>query len=224
MDATKKQLGVFLLERAKASIFIQSNLSGFTVQIPTDTINDMEIISEEKLYLLIRKLLDSNKLVISELVMVLSLDFTFENDFEDDTSEHLMEKLKVFQDIVPFENVDSKILKQEKKWKVICVNKDLCDGLRRVFLKLNIAILSIATLSQLRETFSEMSKGFDPKIVMDKVEAIKLAGFINQEQKNPVSEQADTHKKKGSNLSILLILLASLFAILLFLVYFNYLR
>jgi len=69
-----------------------------------------------------------------------------------------------------------------------------------------------------------MSQGFNPKIVMDKVDAIKLAGFINQEQKNSVSEQAKTSKKKGNNLSILLIVFGSLFVILLLIVYFNYLR
>jgi len=224
MDAVKKQLGVFLLERGKASIFTQSNLTGFTIQIPTDTINDMEIASEEKLSLIVRRLLESNKLAISEIIMVLSLDFTFENEFADDVSENLMEKLKAFQDIVPFENVDSKILKQEKKWKVICVSKDLCDGLRRAFEKMNVSVLGVTSSALLRETFSEMSQGFNPKIVMDKVDAIKLAGFINQEQKNSVSEQAKTSKKKGNNLSILLIVFGSLFVILLLIVYFNYLR
>lgn len=224
MDNTKKQTGVFYLERGKASFFTQSNLNGYYAQIPIDTVNDMEIVNEEKMTLLIKRFLEANKVNIGTVIIVLSLDYTYESDFDDDTSEKLMERLKNFQDVVPFENVDSKIIKQDKKWKVICVSKDLCEKLRRVFEKISISVLGVISYSQLRTTFPEMSNKFEPKIVLEKADSIKLSGFINQEQKNTVSEQTDRAKAKNGNLPILIVVLVSLFAILLLLIYFNYLR
>ena len=224
MDIPNKEVGVFLLERGKASIFTQLNLTGISLQVPNDIINDMEIVSEDKLMIFIKRLLELNKTVIRGVVIVLSSDFTFENVFEEDNSEKLMEKLKAFQEIVPFENVDSKITKQESKWKVICTSRDLCEKLRLVFEKLNIFVLGVTSFAVISETISQMPHGFDPRLVMDKIDAIKLSGFISQEQENKVAEQAKKSGEKNKNLPVLAVVFGSLLLILLFLIYFNYLR
>lgn len=224
MDVSKKQLGVFLLEKTKASIYSLAFPAGVSIAIPSNTVCDMEIVSEDNLKLLIERLLASNKMTYTGVVIVLSMDFTFKNEFAEDTSENLSEKLKSFQEIVPFENVDCKIIKQEKKWKVLATNRDLCEKLKGVFEKLNIAVLGVVPYEMLRETFSELSKGFDAKLIIDRVDTIKLSSFVSLEQKVPISEKQSVRCGNKSNLSVLLIIFAVLFVVLLFVVYFNYFR
>lgn len=220
MEIAKKDLGVFLLERGKETLYTQMNLAGYSTPLPSDVVCDMEVISEEKLTQLIKRLLEANKIVIRGVIVILSLDYTFKNELEDESSEGLLEKLKAFQEMVPFENVESKIVKQEKKWKVICVSRDLCEKLKIVFEKMNIGFLGVVSYEALIDSFPEFSKSFDARLAMDKVEAIKLSGFVNQEEKILTSEKGKAPIEKKNNLSILLVVFGLLFVVLLVMIFF----
>lgn len=223
MEAPEKQLGIFYLEKGQASFFSSTFLSGLSVKVPANVINDMEIISKENLMLLIKNLLTSSKVVCGQILIILSSDFTFESEFTQETLEERSEKLKEFQELVPFENVESKMIKQEKKWRVIATNKDLGDGLKEIFERLNIAVLGIGLLNLLRESLPELAKGFQAKIIFDKIETVKSSGFINSEPKPAPEPKSDT-PKKNSNLKILMIIFGSLLMILLVLILFNVFR
>lgn len=220
MGFEKKDLGLFLLERGRATIYTPTNIAGYSTALTADVVNDMEIISEEKFLFLIKRILETNRLAIKGIMVVLSSDYTFMNELEDKSSEGLLEKLKTFQEMVPFENVESKVFKQEKKWKVVSVSRDLCEKLKIVFEKLNIFVFGIVSYQALIDFSPEFSKGFDAKLVMDKVEAIKLLGYLNQEEKVLISEQGKTPTEKKNNLMLLLGVFGLLLVVLLVMIFF----
>lgn len=220
MDFKKKDLGLFLLERGKATIYTPTNNAGYSTALTSDVVNDMEVISEEKLMLLIKRVLETNRLAIKGILVILSLDYAFMNELEDESSEGLLEKLKVFQEMVPFENVESKVFKQEKKWKAVSVSRDLCEKLKIVFEKLNIFVFGIVSYQALIDFSPEFSKGFDARLAMDRIEAIKLLGYLNQEEKVLISEQGKPAVEKKNNLVLLLGVFGLLLVVLLVIIFF----
>lgn len=222
MENQKKELGVFFLEKGRAVIYTKTSIGGVPIALQPDIVNDMEIVSEERLFLLIKRLLEANRIAVHTIVVVLSSDYTFINEIQNDSSEVMAEKLKSFQEIVPFENVETKIIKQEKKWKVVCVSRELCEKLRSIFEKMKIVVLGIAPYDVLVDSFPEFSKGFDPRIVMGKVvETIRLVGFTNQEEKGVSLQQEKAPVEKKNNLSLLLVVFGLLFVFLLIMIFVN---
>jgi hypothetical protein len=220
MVASEKQLGIFYLEKGQASFFSPTLLAGLSIKIPVNVVNDMEIIDKETLLLLVKNLLTSSRVVCGQILIILSADFTFEGGFAQESLEERAEKLKTFQELVPFENVETRVIRQEKKWRVIVINKDFVDGFKEIFSKLSISVLGVGLFVLLKESFPELAQGFRAKTIFDKIETVKSSCLIESEPK-PVPELQSETPKKNSNLKILLIIFGVLLLILLILILSN---
>lgn len=176
-------LGILFLEKEGATFYYgQQN---FPVQLnpPYDILRDMEVVSEEKLTLLFRGVISQIKPVCTSVIVILSHDYTFDKEFPNDPLEKFTNDVTSYQDLIPFENVSRKTLKTNKGWTASFANKDLCESLKTSFEKLRIIVIAVAPFSLLGLTVEELSKGFNYKLIKDKIDLVKQYSFLRDSRR-----------------------------------------
>lgn len=221
MDFSKSKLCVFYIENDKA-FFCSNNVpTVLQVGLPLDIVNDMEVVNEEKLNTLIQTFIESNKIVPTDIIILLSPAFTFEKELEELPSDQLDKEIQKFLEFVPFENISSKVVKFEKKWKVVATSKELCELFKKAFEKQKFSVVGITPASILKETFAELSKNLDLHVVLDKVDAVKQYSFLTTEEKAEITSAKNKTTLRNQNLMILLGILGFLLTVLLIVIFLN---
>ena len=136
----KKQFGVLWLNKSGFDLHILGSQQPFRHPFTTDIISYLEVLDESKLETDIKLFVEQNKIPSSFLVMVLSQDVLFENEFVETTPEQMKETELQFIDTVPFENIYSKIWKVGNKPRLVAVNADLFSTLKIAFEKVGISM------------------------------------------------------------------------------------
>lgn len=218
MDFSKKQLGIFYLEGHRAIFYGGNVINMISLEWPLDVIKDLEVLNKEKLATLIQAFVQSNNIVPCSVLIVLSQAVTFEKDLQESPSEDQDREMQKFIDVVPFEEVISRIIKLEKKWKIVAINKELYEPIRDAFEKQGFLIISVVPASVLQETMPELVENLDFSIILSKADDIKQYSLlIAEEPQNTTYETKKTWKNKRTLLLLgifgllLLILLVLIF-------------
>lgn len=222
MEFTKKEC-ILYLDKSRMT-FSGSNISTVLVaNIPPDILNDLELIDSSKLESFIQSFIAQYKINPNQLIIVLSPQITFDQDFPDKQGEHLDKDIQQFLESVPFENVVSKTFRLEKKLKVIATNRDICDLFKNSFERQGFKVWAIVPVSILQEIFFELAKSLDLHIILEKFYALKSYSFLvdtDEASYNVYNKEANL--KKNFRLYILLGFFFTLLFILAIIVYLNF--
>ena len=172
MNYNKKALSLFYVDKNKGYFYSRSMTSILQLDLPTDVINDLEVINEDKLNLLLQTFIVNNKIMPTGIIILLSTALTFEKDLPESPSDQLEKETSKFLELVPFENVLSKITKIDKKWKIVAANNQLCENFKIAFEKQNFFVVGIVPLAILCEVLPELSQNLDLNIVLDKIDTL----------------------------------------------------
>lgn len=220
MDFSEKQTIVCYIDKVKALFYQDIDGSMLQMNFPPDVITDQELTSREKLENLIEQFLETNKFVKGNIIFIYAQDIIIEKDFPDELPGNMNDEIQKFIDMVPFEEVLSKIYKLNKKTKVVAINHEIYNSIRNIFTKGNFLVIGVIPSTVLQETFSELSTNIDLAFIASKIYSLKQYSMINDEQLNKLSikEKPSIKKEENIRLRIMIIVFAILLFILLVLI------
>jgi len=214
MDFSEKQTIVCYIDKNRALFYRDVDDSILQMDFPPGIISDQELTGREKLEHLIESFLETNKLGKGNIIFIYAPDITIEKDFPDELAENKNEEIQKFIDMIPFEEVLSKIYKLNKKTKVVAINQELYESIKNIFAKLNFLVLGIIPSTVLAETVTELSMNIDLAFIANKIYSLKQYSMVNDEElKNDNTKEKPSLAKKQK---VRLYFLLSIFAILLF--------
>lgn len=187
---------------------------------PPDTVTNLEVLSRERLELLIRTFIQNNKLAPSIVIIVLGQSVYFEKDIvEGDESQQEIE-MQQFLDNVPFEFVISKSFPLEKGQKVIAANKDLCKPIKTAFEKEGHAVVSVVPVATFGTGIDSFSQN-TANVILARFEAARHANILEEREIIANAPNEPPTKKQQQKNNMLLVLFIVLAAIAGFLIYYS---
>ena len=218
MDFSEKQTIVCYIDKNKALFYQDMDGSILQMDFPPDIISDQELTGREKLEHLIESFLETNKLGKGNIIFIYSPDITIEKDFPDEPAGNKNEEIQKFIDMIPFEEVLSKIYKLDKKTKVVAINQEIYDSIKNIFVKKNFLVLGIIPSTVLAETVAELSMNIDLAFIANKIYSLRQYGMVNEgELSNQNTKEKSGLRKQNIRMYALIIVFAILLFILIIL-------
>ena len=216
MDTGKSSPCVFYLDRDKA-FFYQNGLSSLgTISFSQEALSAGEVINSEIFIETIQTFLRQINIKPTEVIIVLSQQMTFDDDFPEQITQDSDSKMEQFLEIVPFEESISKLFKLEKKTKVVAINKELCDNIQIAFSKLGYVIVGITSFSILKEIFPDLANNVDLAKIAQKIDSVKQYNLSHTDA--VINKKVETKEKPSHNKRIYALfgIFGILFSILIF--------
>ena len=189
------------------------------MDFPPDTISDQELTGREKLEHLIESFLETNKLEKGNIIFIYAPDIAIEKDFPDELAGSKNDEIQKFVDMIPFDEVLSKIYKLDKKTKVVAINQAVYESMKNIFAKKNFLVLGIIPSTVLQETVAELSTNIDLAFIANKIFSLKQYSIVNEgELINQNAKEKSGLKKRNIRMYVLVIVFAILLFILIILV------
>lgn len=192
----KKPTGVFYLDGNKAFYFEQSMGTPIPLDIPVDVVSNLELINKKKLDGLIQTFIRSYKLIPSNIVLLLSVQFTFDKDFPRGSIE-VQKNMDEFLELVPFDEIlDKKVLMSDKT-HVVATNRELCEAVKSSFLTAGFIVSGAYPLSLCIETIPALQSNLDLNLVVSKIPELKgfnLLPIIEISENSPEKEKPDKNR------------------------------
>lgn len=214
MDFSQKQTIVCYIDKNKALFYQDVDGSMLKMDFPPDIISDQELSGREKFEYLIESFLETNKLGKGNIIFIYAPDIAIEKDFPDELAGNKNEEIQKFINMIPFEEVLSKIYKLNKKTKVVAINQEIYESIKNIFAKKNFSVLAIIPSTVLQETVAELSMNIDLAFIANKIYSLKQYSMVNAgELSNQNTKEKPSLAKKQK---VRMYFLLSVFAILLF--------
>lgn len=201
-----KQQGIIYLDRNIFDYYSvgQNNTLRFDF---SSFINNLEIINKEGFEGQIKLFIDNNKLIPSNIAIILSENVLFEKGFPVET-ENIVTEIQKFADNVPFEHVSIKDYGLDNGILAVATNKDLYSAIKEVFEKNDFTIEAIVPIFNTGINTLDPNYGLDPasaKSLMGNFEALKQNSFeIDIETKTPKPPPTVSQKKENKKTYVLL--------------------
>lgn len=219
MDFSEKQTIVCYIDKNKALFYQDMDGSMLQMDFPPDIISDQELNGREKLEHLIESFLETNKLGKGNIIFIYAPDITIEKDFPDEPAGNKNEEIQKFIDMIPFEEVLSKIYKLDKKTKVVAINQEIYDSIKNIFAKKNFLVLGIIPSAVLAETVAELSVNIDLAFIASKIYSLKQYSMVSEgELSNQNTKEKSGLKKQNIRMYALIIVFVILLFVLIILV------
>ncbi len=201
MENTKKQNAIFYIDLGQG-FFLGSNARGtLQVDFPADTFADGDLIDKEKFLQRLQEFIQTNKIEPCPLIVIYSKSISFEKEFEENTvSEKSEAEIAEFIELVPFEDVLSKIYKLNNKKRAIAFNRELFENVNYGFEREKFTVVSAVPYSVLEVMISELADNLDLNILLNKFEEMKQYNFENDieplKDNNSKTETKTNNKKR----------------------------
>jgi hypothetical protein len=219
----KKQTAVVFIDSNKLYFWAKGLKNNFQMDIPSDTVSDLDVINREKLEQLVDTFFQTNSIkgLAYEAMLVFSQNTTFEKDFADDNTKVKHEEIQKFLDMVPFEDVASNIYTINRKTKVIALNKALYDAISGALQKNKVAISLVIPMAVLVETNAELTNNLDLAFIAARIDSFRQYSLIDVNKSVLESEQKNSIgiKRKDVRLFALVGFFIVLFLVLIFMIF-----
>lgn len=191
------------------------------LEIPTDVIENLEVINKEKLYALVAAFLEYHKITPGSILFILSPALSFKKEFPVMPTVDLQKAMETFLEFVPFESVARKDIQLEKGIFLVAVNKNLCDSLKIAMEKQKWIVEGVVPMALVGEVFPQLLGTNDLSVFLPKVEDLKQYSIMTNTQISKIITR-DTKKSLSSKRFLMLLsVFGLLILILLGLVYKN---
>lgn len=132
--------GIIYLQKDKFDFYIPISGKVIEFRFVPEIVQDLEVINAELLENLIKLFVESNKIAISELIIVIADNACFVQDFLQTTPagelQNFDEQTKKFVESVPFDDVASATFPLKNGIKVLATNRTLFESIVTSFEKL----------------------------------------------------------------------------------------
>src|SRR5438132_1495064 len=124
MTDKPKQTAILYIDKNRFDFYKTSNPTALSLVFPPEMVKDMEIVDTENLKSIVLTFIDQNKLSPVNLILILSENITFSQDFPASLDGKQDEEIHKFLDNIPFEHISFKKVPIEKGVRLVAVNKD----------------------------------------------------------------------------------------------------
>lgn len=221
MSTRKLPTGILFIDVNRIDVF--SSLKGTVISLdfPQEIIKYAEVLDREKLHLLVKSFIETNKITPSSLIVVLAKTILFQKDFvakDQETQEQQALAAQDFIDNVPFESVGSKIVPLEKGIRVITANADLYESVMSTFQQAGFSIQSLLPVTLFGDDIQiERLTTESEKIFSGKSEALRKYSLISDSGNFVAVKEEEVIKKKNN---MMIIASIAMFAVAGFLIFF----
>ncbi len=202
MDEGRTRQLVLYISGNKIFVYGEDFPATVQMDVPTDAVRDFDVISLEKFASAVGMFLVANNIAGGVVTVVFSPEATFEKEFTDETQ--VKEGLSAFLDRVPFEEIAYQIYHINKKIKVIAVNKEYCNVLKKILNTERFLLYALVPATLLQEAIPDLRSRIDLKIVLEKIDVAKQYNLFFQEEATTVAS-SNSEKPGGKNRLFLLL-------------------
>lgn len=179
-----KQKAVIFVEKTNFK-FYASNLSQIYVfEYPADTVKDLEVINKDIISQQIKSFIEANKLVSSDLIIVLSDEIIFGKEFPSQLNEDQEEQIQGFLNSIPFDEVGYNRIISENSIFVIAANRELYKSIQNSFEKAGFYTITIIPIFALEKDNIAMN-GFTQdvaELIIKRIETLKQYSLETTEE------------------------------------------
>ena len=192
--------GILYLANNGLAVYDEKTKAIFQLNFRPEVVKDLEIINLQQLNLNIKSFVDSNKIIPSALIMIVSHKMFFEKDFPPLSKEQQVNETQKFLDNIPFEVIASTAFGSEKDYKIVAANGHFIEDIRKAFetlgFAINIALPAIA-FGNIGEELNQVTI----KIIFSKYPALKQYNLLKDTStiKSLPSQQAEGAKHEEKN-------------------------
>lgn len=207
--------GVLLLRRNGFDFYEdrEDRISSFPFS--TAVVNSLEIINPQEFKNQIKAFVETNKILLADLMIILSAEVLFEKDIQAQDPNVLSQGTSEFLDIIPFESISTKILPTKLGIRVIAVNKNLIDTMRISLKELGFLIEGIVPYETVEglEGINSLNNEIS-KLIIKQFDSLKNASFEFENEEKPIPP-ASTHTGKSAENRLRLYAMLGIFGVLL---------
>ena len=193
--------GIIYLAKNGLAVYGEKTKGIFQLNFQPQVVKDLEIINRDQLNLNIKSLVDSNKIIPSALIMIVSHNMFFEKDFPPLSKEQQVIETQKLLDNIPFEVIASQAFGTEKTYKIVATNGNFIESIRKAFetlgFAINIALPAIA-FGNIGEELNQVTI----KIIFSKYPALKQYNLLKNEPKinsQPSQKESEQEVKDEKN-------------------------
>jgi len=216
----QKSIIILFIDRNRFQLY-GGNLTGIvSLDVPEVILRDLDVISRDGFYTLMKQWIKQYNIVGSQLVLILSESSYFEKIFTPGQHTEVETDVLKFFDMVPFESIWTKVYPAEKGKRAVAISKSLYEAIHQGFslqglpTKAVIPAFALGPESTKRVMDPELAgyimKNLDTLVKASLMDTQELSLAVPQEKKE---EEVSTPKKK-SNLPLLLGVFGALMLIL----------
>lgn len=220
---TSLPVGVLFIDSYKIQLYVPTHQGIFSLDLPTSYVRDLEVVNGEELKKYITVFIEQNKIPPVHLLITLSNNMLFEQEFPDTQSgQPQLEEVPVFLDSIPFQNISTKTFKFPKTTVVIATNRDFYEAVKDPFESRGFVIEAVAPIKVLSKEFTTvtvLNKELAKQIVKYANAVKQNALEIYYEKKSEETEEQREESKKNIKLFAMIGVLVILLLILGFLMY-----
>ena len=212
----KKSVLTIWISGRQLSLLGPSMASADSILFPGNVVSNMEVLNSDALYALIKEWTEKHPMKDTEIVWIFGPDVVFEHTMEDSESQEWDSVVVKFLDLLPFEEVESRVYSGTTGTKVVAINKDFYNALRRGFSLQGLGTAAEIAYSSLDKLAG--SQGLNQQVhryVVKNLDAIEKKRILSDiiEKILPNSETSGGDKSKSS-LPLLLGVFVVLLAVL----------
>lgn len=193
--------GILYLGKNSLALYSEKTKSIFQLNFRPEVIKDLEIINRDQLNLNIKSFVDSNKIIPSALIMIVSHSMFFEKDFPPLSKEQQVNETQKFLDNIPFDVIASQAIGDEKTYKIVAANGHFIETVRKAFeilgFAINIAIPAIA-FGNIGEELNQITI----KIIFSKYPSLKQYNLLKDTstiKSLPSQQEGEEEKHEEKN-------------------------
>jgi len=205
MASKKLPTGILFIDNSRIDVYNYAKNVVLSLDFPQEVIKYSELLDHEKLHLLIKSFIETNKLPLSSLIVVLAKNILFQKDFVKDQETEGQQELLAqdFIDNVPFESVGSKIVPLEKGIRVIAANADLYESVMSTFQQSGFSIQSLLPVTLFGDEIQiERLTTESEKLFSGKSESLRKYSLISDSGNFVAGKEAEVIKKKNNTMII----------------------
>lgn len=217
-ESAKSSNSIILLDSNKIEYYSSAIDDIVTLEFPSEIVRDLEVLKKSDLEMKIVWFINQNKIHPSSLIMVLTESVCFEQDLPELPFDKQEAAFQNFLEYIPFENTNHKVYKLQKGYKIVAVNKELCQSVKDSFIKMGFAITAIVPTSIMGMNIKSLDAAAG-KYILEKSDYAKQYTLLTPEQPTPANMAKETKVFGVRRIIMLLIIFTFLLTALLLLLY-----
>ena len=207
MPAKSAHPYVATLYRDRLAVCSPSSAQPLELKFSDASIRDLEIVNQSELENQVKVFVAAQKLRPGELIFVLTSKIVFEKDLAKIPQAERSAQIQAFLDSVPLSSVSNKIFRVANTEKLIVINRNLYDGLKRAFEALGFFVSAVVPGAMLGDIgVQESTTAESCRIISRKIDFIRANSFLAEERN--FHQKETKFLKKYQLLVILFFLLA----------------
>lgn len=185
-----KPIGIIYLDKARFDLYDGGRKAIFRFTFKSEVARDFEIVNKDQLYSQIKSFVESNKLLHSPLIIILSKSTLFEKDFTSIPKEQQEVEVQKFLDNMPFEIISSKILKTEKEYKAVATNGYFIECIKNAFERLGFVVTCVIPSFVLGNIGDGLNQEM-AKLTLSRIDSVKQYNLLTNGSQTTTSQKKE---------------------------------